>query len=390
MSRSAQREGTATRSPVDLPAFAAGRGSTRPGDAIAAWLQDGPAQLRTGVHAGAIAGTIAESGAPTYVYPEIAGYYLQWLAWRARTFGGGDALAARAAAVQQWLGTWLALAGPPQTRVHLAGSGDDWRNGAVFFFDVAMVARGLGSAAREGLVVPDAGIVAGVSRILASLIDADGVFAACRAHDARVTLPDRWSTRRGAFLAKAAAGVITAARTLPGISAPVAAAAHATFAASIEWTLAHPHAEAHPRLYALEGLLALPKDPRFPVVLAAVGTQLAALLAQAGTDGRLPETLDADAAARGPARVDVLAQALRIGTLLGAQHPEHAPDRATLGNLRDLLARQLRPSGAVAFAVDAPAAAACNVWAAMFADQALAFAAHPNAGTWRGGDPLIV
>ena len=33
----------------------------------------------------------------------IAGYYLQWLAWRVRTFGGDAALAPRADAVQRWL-----------------------------------------------------------------------------------------------------------------------------------------------------------------------------------------------------------------------------------------------------------------------------------------------
>ncbi len=387
MSRSAQREGAPTSLAVDLPAAVAGRGACAPGDAIAAWLLDGPAQLRDGLHAGAIAGTIAESGVPAYVYPEIAGYYLQWLAWRARAFGGSDALAVRAASVQRWLAVWLARDDPPLTRVHLASPGDDWRNGALFFFDVAMVARGLASAAATRLLAPDPGVVGGVSRLLASLIDADGLFAACRAHDARVALPDRWSTRRGAFLAKAAAGVVTAARSLPGIAAPVTAAAHATFAAAVDWTLAHPHPEAHPRLYACEGLMALPEHPRFRDALPAVGAQLSALLAQAGPDGRLPETLGAPDA--GPARVDVLAQALRIGTLLAAHAPGHAPAPAALGRVHDLLARQVRPSGAVVFAVDAPAAA-CNVWAAMFADQALAFVAHRMDAAWRGGDPLLV
>ena len=273
---------------VGLPAAIAEHGTRAPGDTIAAWLLDGPAQLRDGPHAGAIAGTIAEAGVPAYVYPEIAGYYLQWLAWRARTSGGSAALAPRADAVQRWLAAWLAHDGPPPTRVHLAASGDDWRNGAVFFFDVAMVARGLGSAAGAGLVVPDPALIAGVSRLLASLIDADGLFAACRAHDAGTTVPDRWSTRRGAFLAKAAAGVVTAARTLPGLTAPVTAAAHATFAAAIDWTLARPHPEAHPRLYACEGLMALPEHPRFRDMLPAVGAQLAALFAQAGPDGRVP------------------------------------------------------------------------------------------------------
>ncbi len=86
----------------------------------------------------------------------------------------------------------------------------------------------------------------------------------------------------------------------------------------------------------------------------------------------------------------MLAQALRIGTLLGAHRPGHAPDPAALARMRDLLARQVQAPGAVAFAVDAPAAS-CNVWAAMFADQALAFAAdRSGAAAWRRGDPLLV
>ena len=52
--------------------------------AIASWLLDGPALVRDGPHAGAVAGVVGTSGTIAYVYPEIAGYYLQWLAWRAR------------------------------------------------------------------------------------------------------------------------------------------------------------------------------------------------------------------------------------------------------------------------------------------------------------------
>jgi hypothetical protein len=355
---------------------------------IAKWLLTGPAQVRTGTHTGGVAGCVAAGGSPNYVYPEIAGYYLQWLAWRAQRFGNSPALADGAAAVQGWLAVWLSASDPPLTRVHLMDADDDWRNRAVFCFDLAMVLRGLAAAARARLLVADTAVVAGVSRQLERLVAADGLFDACAAHAAGVTLPERWSTRRGGFLAKAAAGIITAARTLSGIPASVAQAANATFAASIGWTFETPHAEAHPLLYALEGIMALPRDARFVTVLPAVAEQFDALLAHAAPDGHIPETLTTGTS--GAARVDVMAQALRIGYLLHAHRPQQPPDRVALARLRQALARQVHATGAVGFTLEAEHAQ-WNVWAAMFADQALAFAVPArDAIPWWRSDPLIV
>ena len=49
------------------------------------WLSFGPAIVSDGPHAGAVAGRIAADGRPEYAYPEIAGYFLTWLAFLART-----------------------------------------------------------------------------------------------------------------------------------------------------------------------------------------------------------------------------------------------------------------------------------------------------------------
>jgi len=356
---------------------------------VAAWLHDGPAQLHGGEHAGAVAGTLDASGAATYVYPEIAGYYLQWLAWRARTFGPTPALAARAVDVQRWLAVWLARGDAPRTRVFLDGTTGDWRNDAVFFFDVAMVARGLGSAVQMRLLAPDAAVVAGVSRQLERLIASDGLFSACVRNENGAELPHRWSTRRGGFLAKAAAGIVTSAPALPGLSAQAAAAARATLDASLDWMQARPHREAHPLLYTFEGIMALPGHRRFAEVLPVVAAQFDALLAHAAPDGALPETLGDDGGT-GPARVDVLAQTLRIGCLLNAHRPRQQVDRIALARIARLLAAQVRPSGAVGFAMRSNSDQA-NVWAAMFADQALALAKRPREpDAWWRGDPLLV
>ncbi len=150
-----------------------------------------------------------------------------------------------------------------------------------------------------------------------------------------------------------------------------------------------PHREAHPLLYTFEGILTLPGHRRFDEVLAVVAAQFDALLARAAPDGTLPETSD-DAAGAGPARVDVLAQALRIGCLRNAHRPRHPIDRNALAQRRATLAQQVRPSGAVGFAIP-PTGAQANVWAAMFADQALVLARQPREpDAWWRGDPLLV
>lgn len=357
---------------------------------VAAWLLHGPVQLAHGAHAGAIAGIVAADGSAAYVYPEIAGYYLQWLAWRAQRDGHDEALAARAAAVQRWLGVWLADS-PPLTRVHLLGATDDWRNRAVFFFDVAMVLRGLGAATEAGLIVPETPVVAGIVRELDRLRAADGLFDACAMHAGCEPFAAKWSTRRGAFLAKAAAGVLTAARVLPALPERIVRAADATFAASVAALAQDAHREAHPLLYACEGVLAMPRHRHFHASLPLVAAHYRTLMSAAGGDGFLPESLGATT---GPQRVDVLAQALRVGCLLARHQPQRPPDRVALERTARALAREIRPSGAVAFARGADGSQA-NVWAAMFADQALAFAASAGAtapgsdDAWRT-DPLLV
>ncbi len=380
-------------SPLDttLAAPRARAAERAPGDnRVAAWLLHGPAQLSSGPHAGAIAGTLTADGRAAYVYPEIAGYYLQWLAWRARRDGDTQALAARAAGVQRWLRTWLA-ATPPPTRVHLDGTTGDWRNRAVFLFDVAMVLRGLGSVVAADLVRADPEVLAGIVRELERLRSADGHFDACAMHAPGDEFAARWSTRRGAFLAKAAAGVLTAARVLPGIPQHIVDAADGTFTASIAALAQDAHREVHPLLYACEGVLGLPGHRRFHASLPVVSAHLDVVLAAAGSDGSLPETLHVDNDVR---RVDIIAQALRVGALLARHRPQRPPDRVALERLHRALLREVQPSGAVAFARDA-AGTACNVWAAMFADQALAFTAASGApgsaadDSWRS-DPLLV
>jgi hypothetical protein len=331
---------------------------------IAAWLLDGPAQLRDGAHVGAVAGCVQQSGAPVYVHPDSTGYYLQWLAWRASQ---GDPLAKlrpRACAAQAWLARWSAEPRPP-TRVYLQET-PDWRNDATFTFDVAMVLRGIASATRAGLLEGDAALVARLDAQLLATVGEDGLFDPYRPHPDSPPLPPGWSTRRGAFLAKAAAGVLAAAEVCE-VSPPVRLAAAVTLEESLEAASRAPHAQLHPRLYALEGALA--KSDKSGSGTNSPNSYLTPILA-----GQVAAVIDCIAHAggsdhtSGAHRLDVRAQALRIGCALRGLDVEDAPTRAALVTLADSLVAAVTPAGALPFV---PGDRTPNVWTAMFAEQAL-------------------
>jgi len=335
-------------------------------DTVARWLLYGPAQLREAAHAGGVAGVVTGNGSAEYVYPEITGYYLQWLAWYAASRGHSTQLLERAKAAQSWLRTWLHSEELPATRVHVRVGADDWRNGAIFFFDVAMVVRGLASAARQELLEPDPVVLRDLSELLARLIAEDGMFAACLKRDTNAALPERWSTRRGGFLAKAAAGILSAAHDLP-MAANIVTAAEDTFVASCQRARDAPHDHTHALLYAIEGCLSMNAHPAAAQALPSLRRQLAELLCAAQRGGHVPESR-----ATGAARLDIAAQALRAARLLWARATPDGPDRCLLPTLV-LLVRCVGPDGTVPFNLGASPPLAC-VWAAMFAEQALALA----------------
>ena len=317
------------------------------------WLLHGPAQVRDGPERGAILGTVGEHA---YAYPEIAGYYLQWLAWRDAIGGDRATARARALAVHHWLEGWISR---PRllTRVHLPGPVEDWRNDAVFAFDLAMVLRGLGSAQSRGLVAADPRLVSDLCERLRTLVADDGELLACRPEP---RCGARWSTRRGPFLAKAAAGILSAARSLD-VPPELRDAAQRTHAASLATLERAPHAEPHPALYALEGALAAGPTEKSCVVANAL-RGVAALVAAGPAD---------------PAwRSDVCAQYVRVRRLI-----HDGRDARIDAAIRDLDSC-IDENGAVAFSRLGDRQP--NVWCTMFAEQALAVHASPAlAGTLR-------
>jgi len=289
---------------------------------IESWLLDS-AQLQTGTNAGGVAGAIDANGDTIYVYPEIAGYFLQWLAWLRAQDTPAAGLVRRAVPCQRWLRSWIDRTGPPQTRVLLQAHAQDWRNSGLFFFDLAMVLRGLAAAVEFELVCADERLIGSLVRHLSTLVADDGMFAACRATSPAAALPARWSTRRGPFLAKAAAGVLSAAQVLPQINSELQLAAQNTFDASIRLFLEQPHEEVHPLLYGIEGALAPAAQERASVALPLFRRALDRVLNAALPHG-LPRESPSGAALR---RLDAAAQCVRAAYLLEGRSRRWSADR---------------------------------------------------------------
>jgi hypothetical protein len=334
---------------------------------IERWLLEPGIQQRAGEHAGAVPGNVDAARRADYVYPEITGYYLQWLAWLARRCGRDDALAARAAAAQRWLGAWIGADDAPATRIYLHEAVRDWRNDAAFCFDLAMALRGVAAAHGAALIAAEAALVGRLCVWLSRLIGADGALDACLRHRASDAFPERWSTRRGAFLAKAAAGILAAARVLPEVPRELGEAARRTFEASLDALARAPHAETHPYLYAIEGFLSLPDQPDFAARLARIAADYDARIDEARRLGFVPESRCEE----GRPRLDIVAQALRAGLLLDAHRSATDGVEQRREWLADTLIAHITGDGALPFAAHGETRQ-FNVWTAMFAEQALA------------------
>ncbi|HWZ70478.1 MAG TPA: hypothetical protein VN326_03235 [Casimicrobiaceae bacterium] len=347
--------------------------------ALTSLLLGDHAQVASGTHAGAAAGWVDREGQASYVYPEITGYYLQWLAWHAACHGVNKETRRRAAAAQRWLLAWAFGAETPETRIYLEPAAPDWRNSALFFFDVAMVLRGLAGAARLGLIETDPRLVERISELLWRLVAADGMFDACVATRVDATLPDRWSTRRGPFLSKAAGGVLIAAAQFSSLPRALAKAADASFAAALESMSAESQNETHALLYGIEGALSLPHHPAAVAAMPHMVRQLRDLLQRSAQLGHMPELL----AGTGRVRLDIVAQAIRAAAFLLPQWSTELPTE-NVDQMAQVLVHYIDPDLGIPFSPNAPPHQ-YNVWTAMFAEQAL-FAAECGPGDARLAD----
>ena len=321
---------------------------------IEEWLLTAPIQSTAAPCAGGVAGWLEADGTASFFYGEITGYWLTWLSSLRQD--GGRAAERAAGAVGFVESTWSENA-PPPTRIYLHGASPDWRNRAVFSFDMAMMVRGLAHACEAVGTERCAAAAAPILPWLERCIGEDGALVTHVPVAGGGPLPWRWSTQPGPFQAKAAAAVLQAPPAW--LSPALRAACHATIE---KWSgRACEHKDMHPRLYALEGaiLAGVPADPDL------AGTVVPA-------DGRLSEDA-ADPA--GLVRADTLAQAIRILTAVEGEAAVAARGRAVI--LADALLHHVTAEGAVLYR---RGTGPRNVWCAMFAAQALAWLAAAAEG----------
>jgi hypothetical protein len=335
--------------------------------ALRDWLLDGPAQMHTGPEAGAVAGTIELSGTAHYVYGEITGYYLHWLATGAVDAANASRKARSALAwvVRRYAGDEL-----PPTRIHLVEAPDDWRNHVQFCFDLAMLVGGLAKAEARGLIEAPAALWLRLGTALAQF--ADGTRITALPLGERTPLPRRWSTSNGPFLAKAASRILLAparamlpTRVLQSAKATLEAVGVSATEAQIDML--------HPSLYAIEGMIC---SDATPAIIAA--RCLERVLAFDPGDGQLPEAPDSAVP-----RSDVIAQALRLAVWLRAHAVDGAPSDRAIETLVKALIARVRGDGSIAFRPDS-AEPQINSWCAMFAQQALDWYSR-----WRATGALV-
>lgn len=303
--------------------------------------------------AGAVIGSFDPDGRARYAYPEIAGYYLSWLAWLSAS-GSAPTQLNQAIAVTTWLQRWIVSGHATRP---CAAEVVDWRNRGLFAFDLAMLLRGLAAAKAQKLLADDSDVLsAQVCALLCRMLDNRGELSPVLLLEG--TLPQRWSTQSGAYQAKAGAALLLAARTITLPSVLVVAAHQLLRRCASESAQVFHRESPHAALYALEGL--------------SVGRSLGILDCDVETHvinqlqhwrEPLSSWLDPDRSAELEVRHDVLAQWLRLAKL-------HLPEDQLIDRSDRFLRAAIALNGALPFAREPHDRGACT-WAAMFCDQAL-------------------
>ena len=348
------------------------------------------AQLSGGPQAGAVLGGRCPDRDREYVYPEITGYFLSWLAFAdACDPVGAQETGPRRQAAISWLLRETRRPGGPRTRGRVGSATDptdDWRNRALFAFDLGMAYRGIRAAAPAADAAPRElrelrELRDRLTRLLDSLRQPDGSWLSCLPRGlgagARAPLPERWSTRPGPHLLKAAGGVLALAP--PSEDRSAVRAAEATLSRHAPELVRNLPDMSHPALYALEGLLQaeLAGHTAHHDDLLAGYRQLTRHTA----DGVLHEV---SASPTSRVRSDVLAQLVRVGCVLYGNGALDEEERGRLDMLAAALTGHVDSDGGVRF--DLADASHHNVWCALFAHQALVFHRHVGAGLPVPGD----
>lgn len=342
------------------------------------WLLSAQVQLTDGAHRGGVVGWLNEKGSPEFLYPEVTGYYLTWLAFLSLVSHASEEKLSRARNALHWISNQFVGGNIPPARLYLQSSSKDWRSSVIFSFDAAMISRGVafapcldGERGREDTL-------AGILHCLSHFISSNGFIQPYLRVQSRPAppLPERWSLAAGPHQLKIAAAIFS----LPPAVVPqdLAAAADRLFWHWRERSLSMQlSGGTHPILYFLEGLLlagAYEIDEEAWSLAAGVYTKL---MEAQSPEGSLPSRLNGTG---GPLRSDVLAQALRIGCILRSRgYLSQFRWEEKLAALATALEFFVQNDGPVQFCQDGIERHR-NTWSAIFSHQALCFFEILSAG----------
>ncbi len=321
-------------------------------DRIASWLLSSGIQIQAGPEAGAVAGWLNVEGEPAFAYTEITGYYLSCMAFMRKVGRSEPNVALNVNRAVTWLHAKCTNGDAPLTRYYLQQGVADWRNEAVFSFDLAIVLRGLASV--KGLV-PERmrqDTVAALRRYFCRFVSSDRQLVPY-IHRTDKLLPDRWSTRPGPYQLKTAAALLCSGdgqeEELKQASLNMYERWRAPFFPRSD--------ELHAALYAVEGL----------ILFGARGCD-EAWKAAADQYERCAEQFTY-------VRSDVVAQALRAGCVLQSRGllPRRGWDER-ISKLADALAGFVGQDGAVLYSDPSVSSVPhLNACSAIFAYQAFTF-----------------
>jgi len=354
-------------------------GKTHPAyKAIQSWLLGPDVQFADGPNRGGIVGWLDERGSAVFLYPEIMGYYLTWLAFLSHAFGPADEVARHANETLRWISGQLASGGAPPTRKYLTYNETcDWRNSGSFAFDLAMLARGV--AAVRNLANECERV-----QLLEKLLDRLLPFCTeCRSFQAFRSdsqflseEPPRWSCIQGPYQAKVATAVLST-NTISPIPSQLHLTAAAVYSRWREYSRQNTLEGDHPAFYHLEGLALAGANGWDPDAWPVAKDAYLQIIGMQSPAARMAPYFNGSASEN---RSDVLAQALRMGCILRSRAGLDSPvfDRK-LQHLAEVLQQFVTDDGAVLFSLSPPYRHK-NVWSSMFAHQALCFYEVVNGG----------
>lgn len=292
--------------------------------------------LDGGVPRGAV-GAIDARGRALYGYPEAAGYWLQWAS------GRDEMPSERGEQVVEWLVGAEHANGSWPTRL---GDGGDHSVHTGYLFDHAMLWYGL---RRWGILRHSPLALRLAERVLAATQRYSSDNGLVASHG---PTPMRWSGCVGPFLLKACA-------RLRHARGPIADLCANAVPVLTQQCLSTPHAEAHPQLYAIEGLIVMGQTVAARAALAGL------LTSHRGPLGVRETTFG------GPRRSDIMAQTLRAALMLGVARR----DEPSWSRLAAELVERVDEIGRVAFSDHDRTN---PTWAGLFFEQALTL--------WSGGN----